>query len=206
MIGKLKGRIDSYGADHLLIDVQGVCYVVACSTRTLAQMPPKGEFAEVITEMLVSQEMIRLVGFASGAERDWFKLLQSVQGVGTKVALAILSTLSVAELGNAIALADKAMIGRTPGVGPKLAARLVTELKDKTPQFGAVDASLAQLSGELDAPRPTAASDAVSALVNLGYGQAQAGVAVAMAMKKAGDEVLLTEKLIRMALKELSSS
>lgn len=204
MIGKLKGRIESYGSDHLLIDVQGVCYQVACSTRTLAGLPPQGDFAEIFTEMLVSQDMIRLVGFASQAEREWFRLLQSVQGVGTKVALAILSTLSIAELANAIALADKAMVGRTPGVGPKLAQRIVSELKDKAPAFASGDAVLAQLSGDLDAPRPTAAADAVSALVNLGYGQAQAGLAVAAALKKAGDEAPATEKLIRMALKELS--
>ena len=204
MIGKLKGRIESYGSDHLLIDVQGVCYQVACSTRTLAGLPPQGDFAEIFTEMLVSQDMIRLVGFASQAEREWFRLLQSVQGVGTKVALAILSTLSIAELANAIALADKAMVGRTPGVGPKLAQRIVSELKDKAPAFASGDTVLAQLSGDLDAPRPTAAADAVSALVNLGYGQAQAGLAVAAALKKAGDEAPATEKLIRMALKELS--
>lgn len=204
MIGKLKGRIDSYGTDHLLMDVQGVCYHVACSSRTLAQLPGAGEFAEVFTEMLVSQDMIRLVGFASAAEREWFRLLQSVQGVGTKLALAILSTLSTAELANAIALADKAMVGRTSGVGPKLAQRIVTELKDKAPAFAAVDTSLAKLSGDLDAPKPTAAADAVSALVNLGYGQAQAGLAVAAAMKKAGDDGLGAEKLIRLALKELS--
>ncbi len=111
-------------------------------------------------------------------ERDWFRLLQSVQGVGTKVALAILSTLSVHEVGNAIALQDKAMIGRANGVGKKLAERIVLELKDKAPSFAAADATLAKLQADLDAPQPTAAADAVSALVNLGYGQAQAGAAV----------------------------
>lgn len=204
MIGKLKGRIDSYGSDHLLIDVQGVCYHVSCSSRSLAQLPPVGEFAEIFTEMLVSQEMIRLVGFASQAEREWFRLLQSVQGVGTRVALAILSTLSIAELSNAIALADKAMVGRTSGVGPKLAQRIVSELKDKAPAFAVADPTLAALSSELEAPRPTAAADAVSALVNLGYGQAQAGLAVASALKKSADQELKTEALIRLALKELS--
>lgn len=203
MIAKLKGRIDTTGADFLVIDVNGVGYHVFCSSKTLAALPGPGEFAEVHTEMLVSQDMIRLVGFASVLEREWFRLLGSVQGVGTKVALAILSTLTVHEIGNAIALQDKAMIGRANGVGKKLAERIVLELKDKTPAFAGSDVSLVRLAAELDAPRPTAAADAVSALVNLGYGQAQAGAAVSAAMKKAGDDQP-TEKLIRLALKELA--
>lgn len=203
MIAKLKGRIDAYGPDWVVIDVNGVGYHVACSSRTLSALPGQGEFAEIHTEMLVSQDMIRLVGFASTLERDWFRLLQSVQGVGTKVALAILSTLSVHEVGNAIAMQDKAMIGRANGVGKKLAERIVLELKDKAPGFTASDAALAKLQADLDAPQPTAAADAVSALVNLGYGQAQAGAAVAAALRKAGDDQP-TEKLIRLALKELA--
>jgi Holliday junction DNA helicase RuvA len=203
MIAKLKGRIDATGADWLVIDVNGVGYHVFCSSRTLSALPGTGEFAEVFTEMLVTQDDIRLVGFASVTEREWFRLLQSVQGVGTKVALAILSTLSTPEIGNAIALQDKAMIGRANGVGKKLAERIVLELKDKAPAFQPIDASLAKLAVELDAPKPTAATDAVSALVNLGYGQAQAGAAVSAAMKKAGDDQP-TEKLIRLALKELA--
>ncbi len=203
MIAKLKGRIDAAGADWLVIDVNGVGYHVACSSRTLASLPGPGEFAEIHTEMLVSQDMIRLVGFATVNERDWFRLLQSVQGVGTKVALAILSTLSTPEIGNAVALQDKAMIGRANGVGKKLAERIVLELKDKTPAFAPLSQDVAKLAAELDAPRPTAAADAVSALVNLGYGQAQAGAAVSAAMRKAGDDQP-TEKLIRLALKELA--
>ena len=203
MIAKLKGRIDAYGPDWVVIDVNGVGYHVACSSRTLQALPGQGEFAEIHTEMLVSQDMIRLVGFASTLERDWFRLLQSVQGVGTKVALAILSTLSVHEVGNAIAMQDKAMIGRANGVGKKLAERIVLELKDKAPSFAASDAALAKLQADLDAPQPTAAADAVSALVNLGYGQTQAGAAVAAALRKAGDDQP-TEKLIRLALKELA--
>jgi Holliday junction DNA helicase RuvA len=205
MIGKLRGRIDGYGADWALVDVGGVGYHVFCSAKTLAALPPVGEFAEVHTEMLVSQDMIRLVGFASTLEREWFRLLQSVQGVGTKVALAILSTLSAHDIANAIALQDKAMIGRAQGVGKKLAERIVLELKDKAPAFAPADAALARLQADLDAPRPTAASDAVSALVNLGYGQMQAGTAVAAAMRKAGDDQP-TEKLIRLALKELATT
>jgi Holliday junction DNA helicase RuvA len=204
MIAKLKGRIDATGADWLVIDVNGVGYHVACSSKTLSVLPGQGEFAEIHTEMLVSQDMIRLVGFASVMEREWFRLLQSVQGVGTKVALAILSTLSTSEIGNAIALQDKALIGRANGVGKKLAERIVLELKDKVPAFTVVDASLSKLAAELDAPKPTAAADAVSALVNLGYGQMQAGAAVSAAMKKGGDDQP-TEKLIRQALKELAT-
>ena len=205
MIGKLKGRIDSYGPDWVIVDVGGVGYHVFCSSKTMGALPPVGEFAEVHTEMLVSQDLIRLVGFASTLEREWFRLLQTVQGVGTKVALAILSTLSAHEVANAIALQDKAMIGRAPGVGKKIAERIVLELKDKAPAFIHVDAALAKLQAELDAPKPTAATDAVSALVNLGYGQVQAGAAVAAAMRKGGDDQL-TEKLIRLALKELAIS
>ncbi|MGL4591941.1 MAG: Holliday junction branch migration protein RuvA, partial [Aestuariivirga sp.] len=156
MIAKLKGRIDAYGPDWVVIDVNGVGYHVACSSRTLQALPGQGEFAEIHTEMLVSQDMIRLVGFASTLERDWFRLLQSVQGVGTKVALAILSTLSVHEVGNAIAMQDQAMIGRATGVGKKLAERIVLELKDKAPGFAASDAALAKLQADLDAPQPTA--------------------------------------------------
>jgi Holliday junction DNA helicase RuvA len=203
MIAKLKGRIDAAGADWLVIDVSGVGYHVSCSSRTLSALPGPGEFAEIQTEMLVSQDMIRLVGFATVNEREWFRLLQSVQGVGTKVALAILSTLSTSEIGNAIALQDKAMIGRANGVGKKLAERIVLELKDKAPAFAPVGPEVARLAAELGAPRPTAAADAVSALVNLGYGQAQAGAAVSAAMTKAGDDQP-TERLIRLALKELA--
>jgi len=205
MIGKLKGRIDAYGPDWVMIDVGGVCYHVFCSGKTLAALPAAGEFAEIHTEMLVSQDMIRLAGFATASEREWFRLLQTVQGVGTKVALAILSTLTAGDLANAIALQDKAMVARAPGVGPKLAQRIVSELKDKVPAFAAADAGIAKISAELDAPRPTAATDAVSALVNLGYGQVQAGAAVSAALKKAGEEPP-TEKLIRLALRELATT
>ena len=205
MIGKLKGRIDSTGPDWVMIDVGGVCYHVFCSGKTLGALPGAGEFAEIHTEMLVSQERIRLAGFAPAGERDWFRLLQTVQGVGTKVALAILSTRAASDLASAIALQHKAMVARAPGVGPKLAQRIVSELKDKAPAFAPADAALSRLSAELDAPRPTAAADAVSALVNLGYGQVQAGAAVSAALKKAGDEPA-TERLIRLALRELATT
>lgn len=203
MISKLKGRIDAYGPDWVVIDVNGVGYHCFSSTKTLSALPPAGEFGELHTEMLVSQDMIRLVGFATQGEREWFKLLQTVQGVGTKVALALLSTLSTSELGQAIALQDKAMVARAPGVGPKVAQRIVSELKDKAPAFAPADPALAKLQAEIGGPKPTAASDAVSALVNLGYGQSQAGAAVSAAMRKAGDDAA-TEQLIRLALKELA--
>lgn len=201
MIGKLKGRIDSSGPDWVMVDVGGVCYFVSCSSNTLRALPPVGEFGEVHTEMLVSQDNIRLVGFATLVERDWFRLLQTVQGVGTRVALGILSTFSPTEVGNAIALQDKAMISRAPGVGKKLAERIVLELKDKVPAFAV--AELGQLASELLSPRSTVTTDTVSALVNLGYGQSQAAMAVSAAIKKNGDDQP-TEQLIRRALKELA--
>lgn len=204
MIGKLKGRIDSTGPDWLMVDVGGVVYFVSCSGKTLAALPAVGEFAEVHTEMLVSQDNIRLVGFATLLEKEWFKLLQSVQGVGARVALAILSILSPGELASAIALQDKAMIGRANGVGKKLAERIVLELKDKAPAYTTADVGLGQVAAELSSPKSSAVTDAVSALVNLGYGQSQAAMAVSAALKKAGDDQP-TEKLIRVALKEMAT-
>ena len=203
MIGKLKGRIDSTGADWLMVDVSGVVYFVSCSAKTLAALPGIGEAAEIHTEMLVSQDNIRLVGFATAHEKEWFKLLQSVQGVGARVALAILSILTPSELASAIALQDKALIGRANGVGKKLAERIVLELKDKVPAFTTADVGLGQVAAELSSQAPSAVTDAVSALVNLGYGQSQAAQAVSAALKKSGSDVA-TEKLIRAALKELA--
>jgi Holliday junction DNA helicase RuvA len=195
--------VDEYGDDYIILDVTGVGYHVSCSTKTLAALPSVGEAAVVYTEMLVSENSIRLVGFATEAERGWFRLLDNVQGVGTKVALAILSTLSAAELTNAIALGDKAMVGRASGVGPKLAQRIVSELKDKAPAFTGAEPALAAVSGALDAQVQTAAADAVSALVNLGYGQAQAGAAISSAMRESGEDAS-AETLIRLGLKELA--
>jgi holliday junction DNA helicase RuvA len=203
MIGKLKGRIDSVGPDWAMVDVGGVCYFVSCSGKTLAALAV-GEFAEVHTEMLVSQDNIRLVGFATTLEKEWFKLLQTVQGVGARVALAILSVLSPSDVASAIALQDKAMIGRANGVGKKLAERIVLELKDKAPAYTAADIGLGQVAAELSGARPTAVTDAVSALVNLGYGQSQAAMAVSAAIRKGGDDQP-TEKLIRAALQELAA-
>jgi holliday junction DNA helicase RuvA len=204
VIGKLRGIVEAYGEDWVILDVGGVGYHVSCSTKTLAALAPEGEAAVLHTEMLVSDKAIRLVGFATAVEREWFRLLDDVQGVGTKVALAILSTLSAGELANAIALQDKAMIGRAPGVGAKLAQRIVTELKDRGPAFAPPTRRWRACRAGLTGARPTAVSEAVSALVHLGYNQSQAGVAVSSAMKKAGDGAP-TETLIRLALRELAT-
>lgn len=203
MIGKLKGRIDSTGPDWAMVDVGGVVYFVSCSAKTLSALPGTGQACELHTEMLVSQDAIRLVGFASHLEKEWFKLLQTVQGVGARVALGILSILAPGELASAIAVQDKAMISRANGVGKKLAERIVLELKDKAPAYSAADAGFAQVASEMSAPGSSAVTDAVSALVNLGYGQTQAAQAVSSALKKAGGDQP-AEKLIRLALKELA--
>jgi Holliday junction DNA helicase RuvA len=204
MIGKLKGVIDSYGEDHVVIDVQGVGYVVFCSTRTLQGLPKVGEAANLAIETQVREDAIRLFGFRTDAERDWFRVLQSVQGVGSKVALAILSTLAPGDLATALATRDKGAVARAPGVGPKLAERIVNELKGKAPVFGAVDPALAGLSDAVEDGRaPASARDAISALVNLGYQQAQASAAVAAALKALGDSAD-TGQLIRQGLKELA--
>jgi len=204
MIGKLKGVIDSYGEDYVIVDVQGVGYQVHCSARTLQALPAQGEPATLSIETHVREDQIRLFGFASDVERGWFRLLQTVQGVGAKVALAVLGTLRPTELANAIALRDKAALARTPGVGAKVAERIVTELKDKTPAFSDIDPAVVRLAEAVDdnrAPQPV--RDAVSALVNLGYGQPQAAAAIAAAAREAG-EGADTAKLIRFGLKELA--
>jgi Holliday junction DNA helicase RuvA len=204
MIGKLKGLIDSYGEDFIIVDVNGVGYVVHCSARTLQALPPTGDPVALSIETHVREDQIRLFGFQNDIEREWFKLLQTVQGVGTKVALAILSTLKPADLATAIALRDKAMVARTPGVGPKVAERIVTELKDKAPKYAELDPAVVHLAGTLEekrAPQPVA--DAVSALVKLGFGQPQAAAAIAAAVRGAG-EGAETAQLIRLGLKELA--
>lgn len=204
MIGKLSGVIDSYGEDNVILDVHGVGYLVHCSARTLQALPAAGEAATLSIETHVREDQIRLFGFASDVEREWFRLLLSVQGVGARIGLALLSTLKVADLANAIALGDKAQVARTPGVGPKLAQRIVTELKDKAPAFASVDPAVVRLQGDLNerrAPQPIA--DAVSALVNLGYGEIQASAVIAAAARTAG-EGATAEALIRYGLKELA--
>lgn len=204
MIGKLKGIVDSFGTDFIILDVNGVGYQVHCSARTLGHLPATGEPATLSIETYVREDQIKLFGFASDAEREWFRLLQTVQGVGAKVALSVLSTLTVSELGTAIAMRDKASVSRSPGVGAKVAERIVTELKDKVPAFADIDPSAVHLAGAVDdkrAPRPV--MDAVSALVNLGYGQPQAAAAIAAAARSAGEGADVAT-LIRQGLKELA--
>ena len=203
MIGKLRGRIDSVGDDEIVIDVNGVGYVVSASSRTLRALPPLGSEATLFIETYVREDAIRLFGFLSTSERDWFRLLQSVQGVGAKVALAVLGTLSGDKLSQAIARQDKAMVAQTPGVGPKLAARIVLELKDKAPMLGVADLGGAIAAGEGASRLPKPAADAVLALVGLGYGQPQASSAVSQALAAQGAEAT-TAALIRAGLKALA--
>jgi len=204
MIGKLKGLIESYGQDSVILDVNGVGYEVHCSARTLQELPGIGQPAALSIETHVREDQIRLFGFVTEIEREWFRLLQTVQGVGAKVALAVLGTLKPSELASAIAMRDKAMVARAPGVGPKVAERIVTELKDKAPAYTNVDPALVRLSGALDDKRaPAPVTDAVSALVNLGYAQAQAAAAIAAAARSAGEGAEATT-LIRVGLRELA--
>jgi holliday junction DNA helicase RuvA len=202
MIGKLKGIVDSHGEDFVILDVQGVGYIVHCSGRTLQKLPRPGEAAVLAIETQMREDSIKLFGFASETERDWFRLLQSVQGVGAKVALAIQTVLDVGELACAIACQDKAAIARAPGVGLKLAARIASELKDKAVASGAAGGAAARLS-ELDGGKPPAAQDALSALVNLGYGRQQAAAAVAASVAALGESAPAAELILR-GLKELT--
>lgn len=202
MIGKLSGIIDTIGEDHVIIDVQGVGYLVHCSSRTLAKLQA-GEAAKLAIETHVREDAIRLYGFVTEAERDWFQLLQTVQGVGAKVALALLGALSPGELAAAIARQDKAQIARAPGIGPRLAARLAAELKDKLPSgivLGGAAGSAPALLADAELP---AAQDAIAALLTLGYGRPQAVEAVGGAARALGESAD-TAALIRRALKDLS--
>jgi Holliday junction DNA helicase RuvA len=204
MIGKLKGTIEEIGEDYALVDVHGVCYVAFCSARTLSRLGSVGEACVLFIETYVREDQLKLFGFMTVLEREWFILLQSVQGVGAKVALAVLSTLTPSELANAIALQDKTAVSRAPGVGPKVAMRMVLELKNKAPAFAgdaAVNIGLKQELGEGVAAAPVA--DAVSALTNLGYSRDQAANAIAAAMKTAGEDAD-SAKLIRLGLRELA--
>lgn len=199
MIGKLKGLIDEKEDDRVTLDVNGVGYDVFCAQRVLAELPARGEAAVLWIETIVREDFIKLYGFGSANERAWFRLLTTVQGVGAKVGLAILSTLRTAELERAIAAQDKVSVGRTPGVGPKLAARIVQELKGKSPVdlagFGKQDNDTVDFEN-------SALRDAVSALVNLGYAPMQASEVAAKLMSQgaANDAA----GLIRSALKELA--
>jgi holliday junction DNA helicase RuvA len=203
MIGKLKGVIDSVDEEALILDVNGVGYLVSASTRTLGAIPAVGAAAELLIETHVREDAIRLYGFLTAGERDWFRLLQSVQGVGAKVALGILGALSADALSTAVARQDKAMMARAPGVGPKLAARLVLELKDKAPALAPAGFDHAEAGFERAPKLAKAAEDAVLALVGLGYGQPQAAAAVARISARLGPAAE-TAALIRAGLKELA--
>ena len=202
MIGKLTGRLDALSTSAVIVDVNGVGYEVTVPTRTLAAMPPLGETVSLAIDTHLRDDAIRLYGFASEHERAWFRALQTVQGVGAKVALAVLGTLTVTDLANAVALQDKGHVARAPGVGPKVAARIVAELRDKMPSLAPAirpggAAPIAML------PEGLAAKDAVSALTNLGYAHVQAAAAIQAAIGKAG-RTARAEELIRLGLKELA--
>jgi holliday junction DNA helicase RuvA len=203
MIGKLKGVIDSMDEEAIILDVNGVGYLVSASARTLRALPASGEPTELLIETHVREDAIRLYGFLTTGERDWFRLLQGVQGVGAKVALGILGALPADALSMAVARQDKAMMARAPGVGPKLAARLVLELKDKAPALAPAGFDHAEAGFERAPKLAKAAEDAVLALVGLGYGQPQAAAAVARISAQLGPAAE-TAALIRAGLKELA--
>ncbi len=197
MIAKLTGLLDDFGPDWAVIDVAGVGYLVHCSAKTLSALGVRGDAVTLFTDLQVSENDMRLIGFASGAEREWFRLLTAVQGVGSKVALAILSALSTEELQRACAGGDAAMVARAQGVGPKLAGRIVNELKDKAgglpPALGAAAAAAI--------PAGSVSADAISALQNLGFKPQVASAAVAHAVGELGDDVGLND-LVRVALRK----
>ena len=201
MIGKLTGVVDSVSDDTIILDVNGVGYLVQCPSSTLSRLTV-GAHVSLMIEMKVSEDAMKLYGFASAEEREWFRLLQTVQNVGGKVALAVLSTLSPRELQRALALGDKAMIGRAQGVGPKLALRIATELKDKAPAMMLRGEDEGRVAAVAVAPRGPEA-DAVSALIHLGYSDARAAEAVARAMSALGESTE-TSVLIREALKGMA--
>ena len=207
MIGKISGRLDYIGADHVMIDTGGVGYVVYISSRTLAAMPPLGAPVAVFTELLVREDLLQLFGFLSMGEREWHRLLVSVQGVGAKAALAIMGTLGAEGVSRAITLGDQAAIKAAPGVGPKLAQRVVLELKDKAHKVMAMGGAATKV---VDAPKAenlatpeeyevidtvpdldnNAQADALSALVNLGYGHSDAATAIAQAGEGSASEII----------------
>jgi len=194
MIARLSGTLAETAADHLVIDVNGVGYLAHASARTLSAIGPIGGSVLLLTEMQVREDAITLFGFGSAAERDWFRLLTGVQGVGGRVALAILSVLDPNELSRAIAAGDKAMIARANGVGPKLAQRIAMELRDKV-------GGMALGPGAAPAPAGSSTADAVSALANLGFRPAEASAAVAAASEELGPDSGL-DALVRLALRK----
>jgi Holliday junction DNA helicase RuvA len=203
MIAKLAGILDSAGPDSAVIDVGGVGYLAFCSSRSLGRLPPPGGAARLLIETHVREDHIHLYGFIDVAERDWFRLLTTVQGVGARLALAILSAVAPEALTLAILAQDKASLARADGVGPKLAARIVNELRDKVGGL-AIAAQTAPTAG-MPATEDGAAADAVSALVNLGYRRAEAFGAVATAARRLGDDAAI-DTLIRAGLQELAQA
>ncbi len=205
MIGKLRGKVDAVGESHCIIDVGGVGYEVQASARALRDMTIGAEISLTI-DTHVREDAIRLYGFASEVERNWFRTLQGVQGVGSKVALGVLGVLAPQDLANAIAIGDWAAVGQTPGVGKKIAQRIVTELKDKAPALSVAGLNVPEVANG-SAAGPVSddnfSAEAISALCNLGYQPAQASQAVALAAKELGDAAD-TAKLIRQGLKALA--
>lgn len=221
MIGKLSGRIDYRGTDHVLLDVRGVGYIVYVSERTMAALPAAGEFTALYTELMVREDLMQLFGFTSLVEKEWHRLLISVQGIGAKASMAILGTLGPDGVSRAIALGDWTAVKAAPGVGPKIAQRVVNELKDKAPTVMAMGAAVNTVSAPTDAviddepvsvttpvtaPRPAQTantqSEALSALSNLGYSPSEAASAVAQAAGDAPEAS--TADLIRTALRLLA--
>ncbi|WP_022729568.1 Holliday junction branch migration protein RuvA [Fodinicurvata sediminis] len=211
MIGKLTGTVDQPAEDHVILDVGGVGYIVFCSARTLSALPSMGESASLLIETHVREDHIHLYGFAESLEREWFRLLSGVQGVGARMALAILSILPPLSLAQAIAAQDRASLTRANGVGPKLAARVISELMDKAGQFATTESLAHEVTSGAAAVAPSGeagmagqAEDAVSALVNLGYRRTEAFAAVSKTAREQGEGASL-QGLIREALRELSS-
>ncbi|MBN66735.1 MAG: Holliday junction branch migration protein RuvA [Rickettsiales bacterium] len=204
MIGKLRGKVDSIDTDTAIIDVGGVGYLVYASHKTLGQLPQAGEATELIIETHVREDHIHLYGFTSAVERDWFRILTTVQGVGVRMALAILGTYSPAEIMTAIAAKDKKALTVVSGVGPKLAERIITELKSKVDTLPTSDTVIDMPSHAGQAPKASGVGeDAISALVNLGYNRTDAYLAVNNVLKQHGDASL--DDAIRLGLKELAS-
>jgi len=217
MIGKLTGRIDYRASDHVLIDVGGVGYLVYCSDRTMATLPGTGQICALFTDLVVREDLMQLFGFSTLAEKEWHRLLMSVQGVGAKASLAILGTLGPDGVGRAIAMGDWNAVRAAKGIGPKIAQRIVLDLKDKAPGVMAMGGSVAQATGaapaemadaavietiRASAPVASAQADALSALGHLGYGPSDAAAAVAQAAGEVPDADTAT--LIRAALKLLA--
>ena len=220
MIGRLRGRVDYKTHDHFLLDVNGVGYLIFCSERTLAEIPVDGEFTTIYTDLLVREDLMQLFGFLSQVEKEWYRLLMSVQGVGAKASLAILSALGEDGVSRSIALGDWTSIKSAKGIGPKTAQRVVNELKDKAAHvMSIVPNEIGERENKIDegevveriddhppinlaAPNKTAQSDALSALQNLGYSPSESAAAVAKILHESSD--LSTEELIRNSLKMLS--